>query len=171
MADGDLKIAAVRVMAPLVEDIAYLSRRMRADEIEQWLALTGFAEYDPNEAARSILATMGEVAFCLIDREDKPIVAGGYTRVRPGVWQSWMVGTDASWEKHWRSITKVSRQTMDTLLASPECHRVQTMALESRTAAHRWYVEGLGMVDEGIKRAVFANGADGREFSKVREGR
>lgn len=168
MADGDLKIAAVRVMAPLVEDVAYLSRRMRADEIQQWLALTGFTEYDPNEAARSILATMGEVAFCLIDRNDKPIVAGGYTRVRPGVWQSWMVGTDESWATHWRSITKTARKTMDALLADPSCHRVQTLALESRTEAHRWYVEGLGMVDEGLKRCVFADGQDGREFSKVK---
>ena len=168
MADGDMKTASVRMMAPLVEDIAYLSRRMRADEVEQWLALTGFTDYDPNEAARAVLATMGEVAFCLVDAHDRPIVAGGFTRVRPGVWQSWMIGTDESWAAHWRSITKAARKTMDRLLATPDCNRVQTLALESRTEAHRWYVEGLGMVDEGPKRRVFANGADGREFSKVK---
>lgn len=170
MADGAATvIPAIRIVAPEVEDIGYLSRRMRADEIEQWLALTGFKAYDPNRAAASIIATMGEVSFCLIDRAGSPIVAGGYEEVRPGVWQSWMVGTEDSWAKHWRAITKYAKSTMTTLLQSDRAHRVQTHALASRKAAHVWYARGLGMTYEGTHRAYFADGQDAVCYARVKE--
>lgn len=169
MADGSRPATGLRLVRPLVEDVAYLSRRMREDEIEQWLALTGFAEYDPDRAARSIIATMGEVNFCLVDADERAIVVGGYDEIRPKVWQTWMVGTKEGWERHWRSITKAARRTMDSLLDSGRAHRVQTYALASRTAAHEWYRRGLGMTYEGTHRRHFASGADAVCYAKVLE--
>ena len=167
MADGNFH-ASCRLAQPSVFDVGWLSERMRPDEIAQWCALTGHATYDPELAARSIVATMGPLAFCLVGPDNMPVVVGGFTEDRPGVFQTWMVGTEEGWAKHWRAITRHSRRSIDALLESGRAHRIQTHALASRTAAHAWY-ERLGMQREGTLRSYFADGQDAVVFSKVRE--
>jgi hypothetical protein len=166
MADGALTVHGVRLAVPIVEDFAYLARRMRPDEIAQWLALTGQAEYDPNTAARAFCAMQG-VTFCLVDPTGLPIAAGGFEPVRPRVVQTWMVGTMEGWEQHWRAITKHARRLIDGLLTSGEAQRVQTYALASRTQAHEWYARGLGQTFEGTHRRFFADGQDAVVYAKV----
>lgn len=157
-----------RLTAPSVFDVGWLCERMRPDEIEQWCALTGHATYDAELAARSVLATMGEFAFCIVAEDNMPVVVGGFVEDRPGVFQTWMVGTAEGWERHWRAITRHSRRAIDALLKCGRAHRVQTHALASRTAAHGWY-ERLGMTREGTLRRYFADGQDAIVFSKLRE--
>ncbi len=161
----------LRLLEPNVYDVGYLSERMRADEIAQWCALTGHATYDADLAARAIIATMGPLAFAIIGPDNLPVVVGGFTEDRPGVFQTWMVGTEAGWAQHWRGITKHSRRVMDGLLASGRAHRIQTHALASRREAQVWYERGLGMKREGVLRRYFADGQDAVVFSKVAEDR
>lgn len=172
MADGTapaIPATGLRLVEPTVFDVGWLCDRMREDEIAQWCALTGHATYDANLAARSVVATMGSLAFAIVGPDNLPVVVGGFTEDRPGVFQTWMVGTAAGWAQHWRGITKHSRRVMDGLLASGRAHRIQTHALASRRAAHVWYERGLGMTREGVLRSYFADQQDAVVFSKVRE--
>lgn len=160
----------MKLVNPTVFDIGWLSERMRPDEIEQWCALTGSPEYDANAAATSIIATMGPFGFTLLDDDRRPVVCGGFVEDRPGVFQTWMIGTPEGWETQWRGITLHSRRMIDRMLASGRAHRIQTHALHTRTAALAWYERGLKMNREGTLRRYFANGQDAVVFSKVREG-
>lgn len=150
------------------EDLLYLCKRMRADEIEQYLAITHAPSYDFRVAAVGMMNIPG-VKFSLLGVDDLPVVAGGYEEVAPGVWQSWMVGTEDGWAKHWRSITKETRRLMDELLEAGAV-RLQTTALASRTLAHRWYTKGLGMQYEGTLRRMASGGRDVSMFARVKEG-
>lgn len=157
------------LVAPTVFDVGMLAMQMRADEIAQWCALTGQAEYDPDAAARAILSTMGPLAFCLIDADRQPIVAGGLKLLRPGVYEGWMIGSDAGWARHWRTITKATRRLHDGVLADG-AHRIQLVTGANRVATHEWYERGLRMRREGRLRGYCADGSDAVMFARTGEG-
>lgn len=167
MADGNaMALPEIRIGVPIIEDFAWLARRMRADEIAQFLALTGLTEYQPDIAARVFACTTG-TAFVLVDRQNLPVCAGGFEPIRPGVYQTWMVGTAEGWAQHWRAITKHSRRAMDDLFAR-DARRIQTYALASRKDAHEWYARGLKQTFEGLHRQFFADGQDAVCYARVR---
>lgn len=146
--------------------LVYLAHRMRADEIDQYLALTGAERYDPDVAVRGFINIPGPAKFTVVDRSGAPVVAGGFEEVIPGVWQSWMVGTDEGWAENWRSITKATRWLMDELLAGG-ARRLQTTALANREAAIHWYTNGLGMHQEGRWKNYGRNGEDVVQFARL----
>lgn len=160
MADGAAvaQVPAVRVCVPRVDDFAHIARRMRPDECAQFAAFAGLADYDPEVAARAYVLTPG-LAYCLVDRAGYPFAIGGFYELRPGVWETWGIGTPDGWERHWFAITRESRRRMRSLFAEG-AHRIQIVALASRTAAHAWYAEGLGMRFEGRLRGYCGNGED-----------
>lgn len=151
----------------LVEDLAYLARRMRPDEIEQDLAMTGATEYDPESAIIKMAAVPGPKFVILAD--NVPVVAGGFWQVRPGVWEGWQLGTMDGWEKHWRSITKVTRRLNDRMLALPDVHRLQLIGLAGREKTFEWYERSLAYTREATLRGYCANGADAVMFSRTKE--
>lgn len=132
--------------------------QMRADEITQMLAFTGESEYDHEVAARAFINKQGP-KFTLVDNDRTPIIVGGYSPVIPGVWQSWMAGTDEGWKLHWRAITKSSRWLMDALFETG-ARRLQTNALASRKEALQWYEKGLHLQYEGCWKEFGAGGED-----------
>jgi hypothetical protein len=144
----------------------YLCERMRPDEIEQYLALTGAAAFVPEVAARGF-AAIGGLRFTVLGPDGFPAAAGGYSEVEPGVWQSWMVGSIEGWRTSWRAMTKATLWLMDSLL-DMGARRLETSALASRVAATQWY-EFLGMQYEGTWRRRAANGADVACYARVRE--
>ena len=152
----------------LVDDLLYLCRRMRQDEVDQYTALSGYADFDYRRAALDFINQPG-IKFTLLDDDDVPVCAGGYNEVSIGVWQSWMVGADAGWTKHWRSITRHSREVM-TLLFEHGAHRLQTNALADRVLARRWYEKGLGLNHEGTLRRYTPDGRDLVVYAKIKEG-
>lgn len=168
--DGSHMPTTLRLVKPTVMDLGYLAMRMREDEIEQYLALTDADEYDPDTAARGFAAIPG-ISFALVTPDNLPVCAGGMEEVRPGIWQTWMVGTQDGWNRYWRSITKHTRRVMDGLLASGRARRIQTNALASRTAAIEWYRRGLGMAYEGLWKAYGKHGEDVMCFARLREER
>lgn len=161
---------AVVMAAPLAQDYVYLAQHMRPDEIAQHCALRGIpvTEFDVDAAARS-LANQGAPEFVLVDARGYPIVAGGFDYLRPGVFECWAVGTLEGWRDHWRPITTHCRRLIDGLLRE-SAHRVQTVALASRTGAHEWYERGLRMRREGVLAGFFSDGQDGVMFAKTRAG-
>lgn len=156
-------------MNPSVEDIFIVAKNMRQDEIDQYLSITGYDEYDPNDFTRSVLDCMGEIRFCLYDNDSMPYCVGGLIQVRPKVWQTWMAGTQEGWDKNWRSITKLSRRAIDDLLKSNLCNRVQCYSLHSRHKTHEWYRRGLGMDFESINHKFFADGQNAACHVKIKE--
>lgn len=163
MADGDFR--GVRLEAPMLQDWVYLAHHMRDDERAQWEALTGMP-YDADFAARGFANTPG-VAFVLIGADNKPIVGGGFEEIRPKVWQTWMAGSPEGWGTNWRAITKYSRRLINDLFASGRAQRVQTYALESRKAAHQWYLRGLGQSYESTLPKFYSDGQSAVCYARV----
>ena len=165
MADGSHITTGLRLATPIVEDFAYLARRMRPDEIDQFLAFSGATEWSPDSAARELLAKRG-ASFVLVDPGNLPVVAGGFEPISRGVVEAWMLGTIDGWAEHWRRITTACRRLMDAQFANG-VHRVQICALASRTKTHEWYERGLGMQREGVLRRYCADGSDAVMFSRI----
>lgn len=153
---------------PRMADFDFLAHHMRPDEIAQHCALRGIpvSQYDPEQAVRSLAAQNG-MEFAMVAANGAPIAAGGFDYLRPGVFECWAIGTPAGWQVHWRPLTTYCRQLIDELLRT-DAHRVQTVALASRTAAHEWYERGLRMQREGVLRGFFSDGQDGIMFAKTR---
>lgn len=159
-------IPAIRIGAPILEDYGWLARNMRPDEVEQFLAFSGLGSYDANVAARAF-AMMPGAAYVLVDRDNRPILIGGFEPLRPGVYEGWLAGTMEGWGRHGFAITRICRRNIDAMLDGG-AHRVQITALSSRALAHDWYIRGLGMECEGTLQGYAANGADAVVFAKVR---
>lgn len=151
----------------LIEDLAYLARNMRPDEIAQDLAMTGAAEYDPQQAILKMAAVAGPKFVLLAD--GVPVVAGGFWQVRPGVWEGWQLGTMAGWEKHWRAITKITRRLNDRMLAEPNVHRLQLYGQAGRDKTFEWYERSLGYHREATLSRYCANGDDAVLFARIKE--
>lgn len=151
-------------------DVAMIARNPRPDEIEQMCALRGWERYDPEAATRQIIGSMGPDCWTLTGTDGLPFAVGGFDVIRPGVLEVWGLGTMDGWARYWREITRQSRGVIEGALAAGY-HRVETVALASRTDAHKWYTHrnGLRLTCEGPRAGYFANGADGIGFAIVRK--
>ena len=147
-----------------------LAEAMRRSEQAQLLAVMGRPVYDPDTAIHWLVDTWAQsapYAFTVVSTDGMPAAAGGFHPVVEGVWQAWMVGTEAGWGEQWRAMTKATRWLMDLLLAT-RAHRLQTCALSSRVKAIEWFERSLGMQPEGVWRGYGINGEGIAHFSKLR---
>lgn len=167
MADGGFQYPKITIAPTIVEDWAWLARRMRPDEIEQHMAGYGDSSYEPNTAAIRFINTPGPV-WTFVAEDGLPVAAGGFCPVRPGVYEAWLVGTVERWESHWRPMTRLFRRMCQQFLAQDGVHRLQITALASRTAAHEWYERGLGLHCDGLLPAYCADGQDAVMFSLIK---
>lgn len=168
MADGGHQYPKITIAPTIVEDWAWLARRMRPDEIAQHMAANGDAEYDPNTAAIRFITTPGP-AWTFVGEDGLPVAGGGFCPVRPGVYEAWLVGTMERWASHWRPMTRLFRRMCQQFLAQDGVHRLQITALASRTAAHEWYERGLGFQRGDRLPAYCADGQDALMFSLIKE--
>ena len=160
--------ATLTLAVPMVSDAACLAHRMRKDEIAQFLAVHGLSHYDPEQAARTFLATPGE-SYVMLDASNMPVLMGGFLPIRPGVFEGWQVGTDEHWAKHWRQICKVSRRMIDGFFMRDDVHRVQVCAVASReSSTFMWYERGLGLQREALIRRYCGNGEDAIMFARTK---
>ncbi|MBB3802056.1 hypothetical protein FHR47_002304 [Xanthomonas arboricola] len=158
------------IIACKAAHLVYLAGCMRETEQRQFLAVTGLAEYDPEVGAHwliNVAKRSGGYAFTAVMDDNTPAAAGGFEPVAPGVWQSWMVGSEEGWAQQWRSLTKAACWTADRIFDAG-AHRVQTTALVDRKEAIVWFQRSLRMRPEGIWRAFGANGEDFASFSRLR---
>lgn len=153
--------------------LEHLCHEMREDEIVQHMALAGgdrsVEEYNPKIAALGFANIQG-AAFFYLGRDGMPCAAGGYGMdpYMPGVWQSWMVGTEKGWKEHWRDLTKGTRWLMSELLTGG-ARRLETTVIASRKEAQDWYTDFLGMKYEGVRRSYCASGEDVLLYSYTQE--
>lgn len=155
----------LRLARPLLEDFAYVAKRMREDERAQFVAMSGMAEYDADVCARAAAAMDGP-AWSYLDASGYPVLIGGFEPVRPGVFHGWQMAVADGWERYGRAFHKLSVRLMDNLLADG-AHRIQACPLLSRHAAHAWYLRA-GMRNEGILRGYCTDGSDAVMFARTR---
>lgn len=151
----------------MIEDVC---RNMRADEIQQYLALTGAAEFNPRVAAVGFGGLKG-VSYGLIQDDGQIACVGGY-ELDPsidGLWHSWAAGTDLGWELHWRDITKVMKFTIRSLFEHGQAHRLETQVLASRTLTRNWYEKSLGLQYEGTRRCYTKLGESVAVYALTRD--
>lgn len=151
------------VAKPTLQDLRFLCERARPDEIAQFEALTGLV-WDAELVAADYLSRTGP-KFVLLDGRAKPVVAGGFQYVIPGVWDCWMVGTMDDWKNHWRAITLNTNRIMRMVLRNER--RIELAVLASRTQACEWYERGLRMRREGVKRGFGINGEDAVLYARI----
>lgn len=152
------------VITPSLQVLLYLCERARTDEIEQFEALT-HTPYSA-EAAAVAFWRAGKWSLAVAHPNGEPAAAGGYEQVQPGVWQSWMVGTERGWREMWVDIHRATRFLTETLVDSGLARRLQTNALAKRTEAIKWY-KRLGLEYEGTMRGAGAGGEDVAFFGRV----
>jgi len=145
------------VITPSLTVLTYLCERARPDEIEQFELIT-HTEYDPEAAAVGFWKA-GKWALAVAHPNGEPAAAGGYEQVQPGVWQSWMVGTEKGWSEMWVDIHRATRFLTETLADSGLVRRFQTNVLAKRHEARKWY-ERLGLKYEGTMIGLAANDED-----------
>lgn len=150
---------------PTLVDILQVCVNMQPSEREQFEASYG-EPYDPYRFSAEVALMVGPKWLMCVG--DEPIVVGGYQRLRPGVFQDWMVSTPKAWERPiWFGVTRHARRIMDAMLENG-AHRLQCISLASRIEAHKWY-SVLGF-DSGVPlRGYGANGEDMLMFSRVQK--
>lgn len=141
----------------LLSDLEFVATHMRADERAQWCANTGRTEYDPWLCARALAAQPGP-QFTLLCPSGRVLAVGGFIEQRPRVWQTWAAAIEGAWDLYWPDITAHCREQMDRLFQTGQAQRIETVALASRTAAHRWYRKGLRQKHEATMPCFFADG-------------
>lgn len=150
--------------------LVVLADILRHEEQRQFRAVLGGTAYSPDTAAHALVnawATSSPYALTVLRADGTPAAAGGFEPVGPGIWQSWMVGTEQGWAEQWRAMTKASRWLIDQLFEAG-ARRLQVNALADRLAAIEWFERSLGMQDEGVWSGQGANGEDIAHFSRMR---
>jgi len=150
--------------------VLVLAQRMRADEQHQFCAVAGLETFDADVAAHVWMQTLQAshgYALTALMPDNLPAAAGGFQPVGSGIWQAWMLGSEAGWAQCWRSLTKATRWLMGALWERGDIHRLQTSALTSRPHATLWF-ERLGFRHEGTQRHWGRHGEDMALYSKLR---
>lgn len=155
------------LVAPSMLDMLRICSRPREDEVEQYQEMTG-NEWKTDDVANDLYSRRG-VKWCIKDEELAPVAVFGAELVIPGVWQTWMISSTESWEKHWRAITRHSRRVMGAMFSDASARRIQTMALASRVEACNWYEKGLRMTLESIAKGFGVTGQDFACYVRFRE--
>ena len=153
------------LVQPSLHHILFACDRARQDEIAQYEALVG--PWEPSEVAARYFQRPG-VKFVLLGADRLPAACGGWCPVIPGVWQSWMIGTDHGWQDYGRVLSRHCRRIMDRLLDSG-ARRLELAVLASRADACRWYEKALHMRAEGVHVGYGMGGEDVVTYARVRE--
>lgn len=151
-----------------VFDLLVLAQAMSAEERAQFQTATGM-EWDPESVAR-ICAGYRGIEYLVVDGAGVQVSAFGCFEISAGVFQTWMVSRHDAFDLHGARLTRIVRRVLRDLLKVDSIRRIQTMARADRAEACRWYVEGLGMQAEGVKRAFYPDGSNAAEFAAVKEG-
>ncbi len=132
----DIAPKGFALVKPSVVDFLRVCAVLPKDEREQYEAFQG-RPYEPERVALEFATSMGP-AWTLVTAAGEPVIIGGFSWMRPMVWRDWLLSTPQAWSYHWRTVSKVCRRVTDQMMRT-EAHRIECVALASRTNAHAWY--------------------------------
>jgi hypothetical protein len=124
------------------DHIATVVHDLPADEWKQVFAFCGPLSAETFIEAVSRLPAPN---WAFVDDHGTALVVGGFTRgVHPDCLQSWFLASSRAWRDYAHAVTAMTAERIQWALSEGGAKRVETVCLESRKAAHRWY-EKLGM--------------------------
>lgn len=161
---------------PFLQDYMYIASRMRADEASQIESLTGEKFSVDGAAVGCYMASGPKWVVKLADTEADfgtgdaiPLVAGGFTPQRPGVWRDWLITSPLAWD-YAVAMTRICKKAMDAMLSSGQAHRLECVVplarVESRPELVKWY-KILGYEQEGIRRGYCADKSDAMAYFRT----
>lgn len=146
--------------------IDFVARHICPDEAECYREMTGH-DFDAGAVAALLYAAGGR-AWTFYETVDRcPVAVGGYTCVRPGVWQSWFMGTPLAWQKGSKITERVAEVVQNMFVFGPTVQRLETVTLATRTRARAWY-EQIGLHYESTACKASASGQDLVTYAALR---
>ncbi len=150
---------------PTLADLMLLCREAPEDIQDQWEAISG-TPWCVDAVVSAVYTVGGPKWVGHVD--GYPIAAGGFIPIRPGVYRDWLIpGPFAFTPAYWRSVTKICRRIMDSMLLG-DAHRLECLSLASRANVVDWY-RVLGYQFEGTLHAAGSNGEDLAAYCRLRK--
>ena len=150
---------------PVLSDFLQICHNLPSDEQRQINALSGMEVYDADATALNC-ANMSGLKWVLLNGK-QPLAVGGYALLRRGVWQSFMLVPDQSWEDWGKEITQKVIEVQKEM--KNQGHRIQTLCLSDRAKARAWY-DRIGLKHEATLHKYGANGEDVEMYVLDQEG-
>jgi hypothetical protein len=146
-------------------DLLVVCKSLPEDEIEQIEAFTG-EEFDVESIAVSTYNMPGPRWTCRIAETGEPLAIAGYIQVGASIWRSYMLANERAWKEFGGEVTHHVKEVIENLARGQEHIRLETIALESRERARRWY-DRVGLEYESTLRSYGAGGEDAVMYVKV----
>lgn len=137
---------------------------LRADEWEQIVKMGG---QHSGEAVAIWAHSISGPKWAYTDEAGRALMVGGFIPQRPNVYASWFLATDYAWQNHARELTMEAIERKEFMFAAG-AHRVETVCLSSRSAAHAWYKK-VGSSYESTMKSYCVDGSDAMLFVDTRE--
>lgn len=156
----------MNLQTPALNEILYICKNLCDDQVQESIAHGWNESFDPEYVAQHVDG-FGGIKHVFRAKDGEPYCVAGYVPILPAVCESWMLATP-KWMDHVMEVTRTSRSVMRHILMTTQFKRLQTVALASRTMAHRWYGT-IGLEQEGIMRKMGRHGEDFIMFARVIE--
>lgn len=137
---------------------------LRADEWDQIVKMGG--AHDIDSLATWAYNVPGQ-KWAYTDSADRTLMIGGFIPQRSGVYISWFLATDYAWNNHARELT-LEAIDRKAFMFDGGAHRIETVCLSSRSAAHIWYGK-VGSTYESTMKSYCTDGSDAMLFVETRE--
>lgn len=148
---------------PLLTDIIQVVAQMDGMQREQWHAFND-GEFNVDDVAASL--HLGAGPKWVLMAGTRPIVVGGFTPVRKGVYRDWMAYAPEAFILHWRSVTKQCKTMLAHMMQ--HAHRLECTCLAARLPEVLDWYQRIGYSFEGTLRRAGVNGEDLAILSRVR---
>lgn len=146
-------------------DVLLVCRDLREDEWDQILKVGG--RCDDDFVASWAFDIPGPKWAYTTEDKARVLLAGGFIPLRPNVYGSWFLATDFAWKNHARELTLEALDRKEFMFAGG-AHRIETVCLASREAAHVWYKK-VGSLYESTQKGYCVDGSDAMIFAETRE--
>lgn len=139
----------------LLYDLLFILQGASNEEKMQYKAFMGI-DFDYERAAHESFGFIGpKWTSCTPD--GVPVAVGGFILQRRGVYRTWFAYAPGAFEAHGREITRICAKVVAEMLESGGAHRLETLVLDSRRLARRWYGT-IGLKFESLLPSYGANG-------------
>jgi hypothetical protein len=156
----------IRVCEPTLSHLLARAVALPPGERELAEALSG-EPYDPGAVAAKLKLAPG-MHFAFLSENEHVIAAGGFITHGNGVFRTWFLASEASWEHYGVELTRVVRELIRRMLYDGPARRIETVTLADRTRARDWYPK-IGLTYESTMQAYGAQGQDAVMYVAVKK--
>jgi RimJ/RimL family protein N-acetyltransferase len=150
------------------EALVGIAEALPESERQLFTALTG-ATFDAEQFLISLAEMLGDMPYQYIFwADDKAVAAGGFLPERPGVYRTWFMAPQTTWDEHGRDLTEACKKLVADMFEGRLAHRIETVTLADRTEARAWY-ERIGLTFESTLCGYGAHGEDAVMYVAVRK--